>query len=65
MFPGEMSHHEVLDAVHKNTTVFLCNHSNSERGFLHVFQEIFKGLLNNDSIHIVVSKFDVDPIATQ
>lgn len=57
-----MSHHEVLDAVHRNITVFLCNHSNSERGFLHVFQDIFKGLLNNDSVQIVVSKLDADPI---
>lgn len=39
---GEMSHHEVLDAVHAGTSVILCEHSNSERGFLK--QELAKRL---------------------
>ena len=36
LLPGEMSHHEVLDAVHRGTHVILTRHSNSERGFLEV-----------------------------
>lgn len=35
-YTGEMSHHEVLDAVHKGIHVILTRHSNSERGFLKV-----------------------------
>ena len=31
---GEMSHHEVLDAVSCRRTVILCEHSNTERGYL-------------------------------
>ncbi len=31
---GEMSHHELLDASHAGVSVFLAEHSNSERGFL-------------------------------
>lgn len=36
LLTGEMSHHEVLDAVHKGSHVILTRHSNSERGFLEV-----------------------------
>ncbi|KAJ1923704.1 hypothetical protein IWQ60_005698, partial [Tieghemiomyces parasiticus] len=31
---GEMSHHEVLAAIEDQTSVILCEHSNTERGFL-------------------------------
>ncbi|XP_059484496.1 NIF3-like protein 1 isoform X2 [Neocloeon triangulifer] len=34
LLTGEMSHHEVLDAVHNGKSVILTWHSNSERGFL-------------------------------
>lgn len=61
---GEMSHHEVLDAVHNNVSVFLVNHSNSERGFLLVFQDALKRLLKNDNVEISVSKQDADPLVT-
>ena len=39
---GEMSHHEVLDAVHAGTTVILAEHSNSERGFLRVLERMIR-----------------------
>ena len=32
---GEMSHHEVMDIVHKGTSVIMADYSNTERGFLH------------------------------
>lgn len=57
-----MSHHEVLAAVHKNTTVILCNHSNSERGFLEKFKKILKEQLPD--LKIIVSEADEDPIVT-
>ena len=39
---GEMSHHEVLDAVHAGSTVLLAEHSNSERGFLKVLERMIR-----------------------
>ncbi|XP_073773981.1 NIF3-like protein 1 isoform X2 [Danio rerio] len=44
---GEMSHHEVLDAVSKGTSVILSEHSNSERGFLGVFRERLSARLDH------------------
>lgn len=58
---GEMSHHEVLDAVAKGTSVILSDHSNSERGFLAVFRERLAATLP-DSVTVVVSKADRDPL---
>ncbi|KAK9530446.1 hypothetical protein VZT92_011945 [Zoarces viviparus] len=58
---GEMSHHEVLDAVAKGTNVLLSEHSNSERGFLAVFREKLAVRLP-DSVVVAVSKADRDPL---
>uniref|UniRef100_A0A3Q1GT07 NIF3-like protein 1 n=1 Tax=Acanthochromis polyacanthus TaxID=80966 RepID=A0A3Q1GT07_9TELE len=58
---GEMSHHEVLDAVAKGTSVILSDHSNSERGFLTVFRERLAVRLP-DGVTVVVSKADRDPL---
>ena len=58
---GEMSHHEVLDAVHNGTSVILCEHSNTERGYLKVFAEKLNVLLEN-KIVIDVSRVDADPL---
>lgn len=60
-FTGEMSHHEVLDAVHNGSHVILSNHSNSERGFLIEFKKRFETLLEN-KVEIIVSKEDKDPL---
>jgi putative NIF3 family GTP cyclohydrolase 1 type 2 len=61
---GEMFHHDVLDANHQNTSVILLNHSNSERGFLKVFKEVFSKSLNDPSIEILISETDADPLRT-
>ncbi|XP_036429206.1 NIF3-like protein 1 [Colossoma macropomum] len=58
---GEMSHHEVLDAVAKGTSVILSDHSNSERGFLSVFKERLAARLP-DSVTIAISRRDRDPL---
>uniref|UniRef100_UPI003AAE2A90 NIF3-like protein 1 isoform X1 n=2 Tax=Centroberyx gerrardi TaxID=166262 RepID=UPI003AAE2A90 len=58
---GEMSHHEVLDAVAKGTSVILSDHSNSERGFLAVFRERLAVRLP-DSLTVALSKADRDPL---
>ncbi|KAJ0015927.1 hypothetical protein NQD34_014217 [Periophthalmus magnuspinnatus] len=58
---GEMSHHEVLDAVAKGTTVILSDHSNSERGFLSVFRERL-ALRLPEAVSVLVSQADRDPL---
>ncbi|XP_061666918.1 NIF3-like protein 1 isoform X2 [Syngnathoides biaculeatus] len=58
---GEMSHHEVLDAVAKGTSVILSDHSNSERGYLSVFRDKLTEKLPADVV-VMVSKADRDPL---
>ena len=58
---GEMSHHDVLQAVAEGTAVILAGHSNTERGFLKVLgkrlsAEFGKGL------QVSVTKADRDPL---
>ena len=55
LISGEMGHHEVLDFNHKNISVILLNHSNSERGYLKNFRNIFEKKLNNDNIKVCIS----------
>ncbi|XP_050545750.1 NIF3-like protein 1 isoform X1 [Daktulosphaira vitifoliae] len=57
---GEMTHHDILDAVHKNVVVVLSNHSNSERGYLNVFVERFSKYLPH--LKISISTTDKDPL---
>ncbi|OQR76499.1 NIF3-like [Tropilaelaps mercedesae] len=54
-----MSHHDVLDFIHQGTYVVLCDHSNTERGFLYDFQSILQGTLN---VTTLVSTADRDPL---
>ena len=56
-----MSHHEVLDATSRGITCILCEHSNTERGFLKVFKAILEDKLDS-SVKILISKKDRDPI---
>nr|CAH7754532.1 unnamed protein product [Callosobruchus chinensis] len=53
---GEMMHHDVLEATQKGINVILCNHSDSERGYLNLFQKRF----NFDGLKVIVSKVDKD-----
>lgn len=57
---GEMSHHEVLDAVHKGTNVILCEHSNTERGFLCKWKGVLESAL--EGVQVSVSTSDKDPL---
>lgn len=66
---GEMGHHDVLAALAKNTSVILCEHTNTERGYLSaVLQPALTKALENDTseegepIQVLVSKFDKDPL---
>jgi len=58
---GEMSHHDILDATSKGTTVILCDHSNTERGFLKVFKGKLEKLLDG-RVSVDVSQVDADPL---
>ena len=58
---GEMSHHEVLDATHRGSTVVLCDHSNTERGYLEQLQHVLTERLEN-KVQVIVSSADRDPL---
>lgn len=59
---GEMSHHEVLDLTQNGSSVVLCEHSNSERGFLRVFQKKLQDEILGGKVEVVVSSVDRDPL---
>lgn len=59
---GELSHHAVLDAIHRGTTVILCDHTNTERGFLRVVKEKFQRIFADGRIDFVISRRDRDPL---
>ncbi|KAH6564615.1 hypothetical protein BASA50_008584 [Batrachochytrium salamandrivorans] len=71
-FTGEMSHHEVLEGTAKGVSTILCEHTNTERGYLsQVLQTRLLSLLKVDlgldveadvRIDVTVSKFDHDPL---
>ncbi|XP_067002407.2 NIF3-like protein 1 [Anabrus simplex] len=61
---GEMLHHDILDAAHNGTHVILCNHSDSERGFLEPFSNTLANKLLDGKVQVFVSKKDKDPLIT-
>ncbi|KAJ3160604.1 NGG1 interacting factor [Geranomyces michiganensis] len=64
-FTGEMSHHDVLAALAQNTSVILCEHTNTERGFLsQVLQPRLQALLReeDETVTVVCSTVDKDPL---
>lgn len=58
---GEMSHHEVLHAVYNGTSVILCEHSNTERGYLHELKTKLQECLAKET-NIIVTDVDSDPL---
>lgn len=69
-FTGEMGHHDVLAALAKDTSVILCEHTNTERGYLSAVLKpaLEEGLKNDTSeeggepIEVIISKTDKDPL---
>lgn len=60
---GEMGHHDVLGFIQKGAVVILCEHTNSERGYLKAqLQGTLAKELNNKDVEIVVSELDEDPL---
>jgi dinuclear metal center YbgI/SA1388 family protein len=64
-FTGEMSHHDVLAAVAHDTSVILCEHTNTERGYLEkVLKPRLSELFEEEGfqVEIVCSQVDADPL---
>eukprot|EP01119_Soliformovum_irregulare_P011432 TRINITY_DN2857_c0_g1_i1.p1 TRINITY_DN2857_c0_g1~~TRINITY_DN2857_c0_g1_i1.p1 ORF type:complete len:402 (+),score=118.24 TRINITY_DN2857_c0_g1_i1:173-1378(+) len=61
LFSGEMGHHDVLAAIERKSAVALCDHSNTERGYLQFLKRHFRHIFN-DSIEIEISQVDRDPL---
>ena len=59
---GEMSHHEVLDAINGGATVILCEHSNTERGFLRDWSQQLRSVVFEEQVMVSVSEVDRDPL---
>eukprot|EP00106_Octopus_bimaculoides_P006604 XP_014774046.1 PREDICTED: NIF3-like protein 1 [Octopus bimaculoides] len=59
---GEMSHHDVLDAIHNGSSVLLCEHSNTERGYLSQLKISLENLLSELTVEVCVSNIDADPL---
>ncbi|MDF7808134.1 Nif3-like dinuclear metal center hexameric protein [Pontiellaceae bacterium B12219] len=58
---GEMSHHNALAATLNGSHVILCEHTNTERGYLPIFGKTLSKALGN-GVDITVSEVDADPI---
>ena len=59
---GELSHHVILDAVSHDRSVMVCNHSNTERGFLKELRARLESELGEE-FTFVVSQTDRDPLS--
>jgi dinuclear metal center YbgI/SA1388 family protein len=59
LLTGEMRHHDVLAAVSRGQVVVLCDHTNTERGFLPGFAE---RLRQASGLEVVTSSRDADPL---
>ena len=57
-----MSHHDILDAVSRGVTCILCEHSNTERGFLKVLKAMLEEKLHSN-VEILISQIDNDPVS--
>ena len=61
---GEMGHHYILAAEQEGRCVILCEHTNTERGFLPEFREKLLTELA-DEVEILISQKDRDPISVK
>lgn len=61
---GEFSHHEILHETHRGVSLIVTDHSNTERGYREYFKIKFTELLkkNNESVEILISEIDRDPL---
>lgn len=62
---GEITHHEILHEVHRGVSLIVTDHSNTERCYLEPFKSTFLDFLKrkyNESVEIIISKVDRDPL---
>lgn len=61
---GEMKHHDVLGTVERGTSVILCGHTETERGYLNILR---RRLLaeTEKAVDIILSKADANPLQAQ
>lgn len=57
---GEMGHHDVLSAVASGTCVVLCEHTNTERGYL---KSVLMPKLVAEKFDVICSQLDKDPLS--
>ncbi len=58
---GELRHHDVLARVARGSSVILCEHTGSERGFLPILARELEAKLEG-RVETLVSRFDADPL---
>ena len=61
LLTGEMRHHDVLAAVERGASVVLCEHTNTERGFLDVFARRLRRRLGKD-VGVALARADAEPL---
>lgn len=61
---GEMRHHDVLAATERGVSVFLCEHTNTERGYLPVFARKLRRVLGS-AVEVAVARADREPLAAR
>ena len=61
---GEMRHHGILDANARGTSVVLCDHTNTERGYLPILRRHLMNQLGaaGKRVRIDVSRADAEPL---
>jgi len=58
---GEMKHHDVLGAVENGTSVMLCGHTESERGYLKILRRLILAETEK-TVEVHLSKADAAPL---
>ncbi|HEY3500536.1 MAG TPA: Nif3-like dinuclear metal center hexameric protein [Polyangiaceae bacterium] len=58
---GELSHHALLARIARGSSVILCEHSSSERGFLPAFERALRQRCE-DRVEVQVSQADREPV---
>ena len=56
-----MSHHDVLDANHRGTNVILCDHTNTERGFLKYHEDTLETVFEK-KVAVHIAEADHEPM---
>lgn len=58
---GEMKHHDVLGAIETGTSVILCGHTETERGYLRILRRLILAETEK-AVDVLISKEDAAPL---